>query len=225
MNDSFFAVAKESVFVAGSDNFASKISTGFASYGLTSAQATAYGTVNTTLQAAVVLANTPSTRTKSTVAAKAQARAAARFMASNLAKIIDGTPTVTDSMRIDLGLAVRGIPAPRPDPGTPNRFKAELGSDGSLTLAWKCNNPPRTSGTIYQVWRRIGATGEFQYLNGTGMKKFVDNTIPAGTSQITYQIQAVRSTAVGPWAQFNVTFGVTGETATVEEQAPMKMAA
>ena len=33
--------------------------------------------------------------------------------------------------------------------------------------------------------------------------------MPAGSSQVTYQIQAVRSTAVGPWAQFNVNFGVS----------------
>jgi hypothetical protein len=40
---------------------------------------------------------------------------------------------------------------------------------------------------------------------------------------VTYQIQAVRSTAVGPWAQFNVNFGVSSGgamTASVTEQPP-----
>ena len=60
---------------------------------------------------------------------------------------------------------------------------------------------------MYQICRRTAATGEFAYLGGAGEKKFVDTTVPAGAPQVTYQIQAVRSTAVGPWAQFNVNFG------------------
>jgi len=59
----------------------------------------------------------------------------------------------------------------------------------------------------------------------------VDATIPAGSSQVTYQMQAVRSTAAGPWAQFNVNFG-TGAgagagamSAAVVETAEIKRAA
>jgi len=66
--------------------------------------------------------------------------------------------------------------------------------------------------------------GEFTYLGGTGMKEFTDATIPAGSAQVTYQIQATRTTAVGPWAQFNVNFGVSsgGEmTASVSETPKM----
>ena len=43
---------------------------------------------------------------------------------------------------------------------------------------------------VYQVYRRATATGEFTYLGGSGAKTFVDSTIPAGSSQVTYQIQA-----------------------------------
>ena len=79
---------------------------------------------------------------------------------------------------------------------------------------------PAPVGTIYQVSRRTGATGAggaFVAVGGTGTRSFVDPTVPAGAAAVTYQIQAVRSTAVGPWAQFNVNFGVsgTGMTATV----------
>lgn len=106
-------------------------------------------------------------------------------------------------------------PGPVPAPGQPTGFAAALGADGTVTITWKCANPPGSTGTIYQVWRRIGAAGEFSYAGGTGAKKFVDATIPAGSTGVTYQIQAVRSTAVGPWAQFNVNFGVgTGGTVT-----------
>jgi hypothetical protein len=84
------------------------------------------------------------------------------------------------------------------------------------------------AGTVYQVGRRIGGAGEFTYCGGAGAKKFLDETIPAGSSQVTYQIQAVRSTAVGEWAQFNVNFGIgTGGamTTSVTESSPTKIAA
>jgi hypothetical protein len=85
---------------------------------------------------------------------------------------------------------------------------------------------------MYQVYRRIGGgsgdgAGEFTYLGGSGSKKFVDSTVPAGSSQITYQIQAVRSTAVGAWEQFNVNIGTntgTGAMTASVEKAP-KLAA
>ena len=101
-------------------------------------------------------------------------------------------------------------PSPKPPPGTPTDFVVTLGADGALHLKWKCANPPGATGTIYQVWRRIGSGGggEFGYLGGTGTKSIVDATVPAGSAGVTYQIQAVRSTVTGPWAQFNVNFGV-----------------
>ena len=77
--------------------------------------------------------------------------------------------------------------------------------------------------------RKVGE-GAFEYLGGAGEKKWTDSTLPAGATQITYQIQAVRSTAVGPWAQFNVNFGVGNNggpvALSVVEQTPSpKMAA
>src|SRR5439155_25688357 len=103
---------------------------------------------------------------------------------------------------------------------------ATIKQTGGLELAWKCPNPPGSSGTIYQVWRRATPLAEFEYLGGSGDKRFADTTIPAGSSQVTYQIQAVRSTAVGDFAQFNVNFGVSGGTltATVEDAGVKKAA-
>ena len=60
------------------------------------------------------------------------------------------------------------------------------------------------------------------------VKEFTDQTVPAGSSQVTYQIQAVRSTAAGPWAQFNVNFGTSsGGTmiSSITESTPTKIAA
>ena len=48
----------------------------------------------------------------------------------------------------------------------------------------------------------------FQYLGGVGTKKFLDNTLPAGPSPIIYQIQGVRTTAIGTAQEFIVNIGV-----------------
>lgn len=120
-------------------------------------------------------------------------------------------------------LASIGPPAkrsPKGEPGRPDRLAWGLGQEGALTLTWKCRNPRGSKGTIYQVWRRMDG-GPLEYLGQSGTKRFVDATVPQGTARITYQIQAVRSTAVGPWAMFNVNFGVRGGTGI----APMLKAA
>ena len=109
--------------------------------------------------------------------------------------------------------ALANVAAPAPytpkgPPGAPNEFKAALGGNGAVELSWKCKNPPGTSGTMYQIYRRTSDVGPFTFLGGSGSRKFIDNSLPAGTTVITYMIQAMRSTSVGPWVQFNVNFGL-----------------
>lgn len=115
MDRSFF-YGTDAEIASGSANFSTKISATPTAYGLTAAQATAYAAVNTAYQTAYTTAITPATRTKGAVAAKNDAKDALREMASDLAKIIDGTPTVTDQQKIDLGLAIRKTPSPNPAP-------------------------------------------------------------------------------------------------------------
>ncbi|CAN5644026.1 hypothetical protein BH09PLA1_BH09PLA1_34570 [soil metagenome] len=99
-------------------------------------------------------------------------------------------------------------------PGTPTEFTYMLDTRGALKLRWKCKNPRGAVGTIYEVRRSIGMEGELTFLGTTGQKRLIDDTIPAGTSRIVYQIRAIRSTAVGDWAMFNVSFGTTSASAT-----------
>jgi hypothetical protein len=98
-------------------------------------------------------------------------------------------------------------PAPVAPPGTPTGFAVELLADGTLRLSWRCKHPRRSHGTMYQVYRRTAADEAFAYLGGAGQKTFVDATLPVGVPQVTYQVRAVRSTAVGPWARHIVNFG------------------
>lgn len=115
--------------------------------------------------------------------------------------------TAGDNVYVLAQIPAPALPSPVGAPGTPTDFAVKLFQDGSLELVWKCANPAGCTGTIYQVYRRVEAEGEFTYIGGSGDRKFVDATIPAGATAVTYQIQGVRSTAVGNWAQFNVNFG------------------
>lgn len=106
------------------------------------------------------------------------------------------------------------IPAPLPPsevppPGTPFDFKVEILQNGALRLTWKCDNPEGASGTIYEVFR--GAQGSTpSYVGSTGIKEFVDDTLPRSAVPISYQFTAVRSTRRGDPATLTVSFGVAG---------------
>lgn len=104
-------------------------------------------------------------------------------------------------------LPAPSTPTPVTTLGTPHDFKAELAGDGSLILKWKCANP-RATGTVYQVWRKLDGDAQFSYLGGIGTKSFTDAELPSGTASVLYKVQAVRSTAEGPWATFTVLIGM-----------------
>lgn len=106
------------------------------------------------------------------------------------------------------------IPAPQspsevPPPGTPFDFRVEILQNGALRITWKCDNPEGTSGTIYEVFR--GAVGStLSYVGSSGIKEFVDDTLPRSAVPISYQFTAVRSTRRGDPAVLTVSFGVAG---------------
>jgi hypothetical protein len=111
--------------------------------------------------------------------------------------------------------ALAEIPAPAtpgtvPPPGTPFMFTVGLLQSGAIELKWKCENPSGTSGTIYEIKRTIGSgpSATTTFVGATGVKSFIDDTLPVGSSPVTYQITAVRSTTRGNPAQFTVSFGI-----------------
>ena len=65
-----FYFGADADIVAGSDNFATLISSGPTTYGLVAAQSTAFGLLNTALQSAYTTAITPETRTSVSISAK-----------------------------------------------------------------------------------------------------------------------------------------------------------
>lgn len=209
---------------SGARNFSALISRSPSSYGLSESQASDYAAIASTWMSAYEAAVDPMTRTKGKIAAKEDALQAVRIATGRLAKIIDGTATVSDQQKIDLGLSVRGPRRKLGAPGTPSDIKVTLSATGALTLTWKCTNPG--PGTIYEIHRSV-AGGAKTYLGSTGQKKFTDDTLPA-SSRVTYTIQAVRSRAKGEWASFNVNFGVgptSAATTPKSDVATVKLAA
>ena len=204
MPSSFFT-GTEAELYSGTKNFATIISTDFASYGITSAQATNYQTVSDNFVAAYDALKVPSTRTKAATAAKNTAKIFLKLAISDLSRIIEGQSTVTDEQKVLLGLNVRKTPGPVDAPGTPTDFSATLRTDGALLLKWKCVNPANAVGVIYQLYRVVDG-GELTS-GGAGKRMFIDSTVPMGTSTVTYTIQATRTTTVGVAADFLVKFG------------------
>ena len=133
----------------------------------------------------------------------------------------------------DIGVYVRAqIPPPAtkstaPPPGTPTTFGTRLLGDGTLRLTWKCDNPRGTAGTVYEVLRSVGEgpVGEMEYLGTVGAKSFTDTTIPAGATNLVYQITALRSTRRGNPARFTVRFGGVANVGGAGSQRPPRIAA
>jgi hypothetical protein len=106
--------------------------------------------------------------------------------------------------------ALAQIPAPsgrKPasSPGTPSKFEVEVDNTGALHIKWENNN---ATGCVYNIYRMLATETEFSFLFGVGRKKFTDHTVPGGTAQVQYQVQAVRSTGVSDWGLFVVRLGV-----------------
>src|SRR5688572_12047548 len=112
-----FFPSREADIVTWSNNFDSLITATPIPYGLTAAQATAYGAKHDAFVAAHQTANDPATRSPSAIVAKDVAKAALAAEARMLARIIQATPSVTAQQKSDLGLTIRSSePTPIPPP-------------------------------------------------------------------------------------------------------------
>ena len=115
MARSFFP-GTDALLLAWSNNFRTLTSANPATYGLSVGQATQYATLDTLWAASYQAAIDPITRTKGKVAAKDQARHDLKVNARLLAKVVEGQASVTNEMKVNLGLNVRAMPVPIPPP-------------------------------------------------------------------------------------------------------------
>ncbi len=139
-----------------------------------------------------------------------QATDAMAELASNIIRQAKSTAAVEGNQVYSLAM----IPSPSgPTPintlGEVRDVTSSLDSIGAIHLKWKCTNPRGATGTVYQIWRRIGANAKLEFVATAGKKMFVDNTVPAGTAVVIYKLRPVRSTAIGNWTTYTVQFGGT----------------
>lgn len=162
-----------------STNFSTKISAGAVSYGLTTALATAYATLHGSFMSAHAAASVPGTRSRSLVSAKDTAKAALLANARYLYQIVQGTPSVTNSQRDDLGITVRKTsPTPTPPPSDPPALIVQNVNGWTVRIrladstdAARRGKPPGVAGA--SIFSFVGATppadiGAWKFEGNTG---------------------------------------------------------
>jgi hypothetical protein len=109
--------SRESELVVWMQNFAGQVTEDPARYGLTEAQGTQLGTLNTNFQQNYDLANHPQTRSPTNIEAKNVAKRELIAYTRQLVEVIQGQPSTTDTQRRTLGITVRDSdPTPVPPP-------------------------------------------------------------------------------------------------------------
>lgn len=113
------------------------------------------------------------------------------------------------------GLADIEAPQPRsrnaPPPGQPFELRAEINSDGSLTLRWKNSNPQGVSNVVYQIRRALNNSTNFVLFDTVGERSFTDTSFPGGTNSVSYIVTGKRGNQTGqPSSVFTARFGVGG---------------
>jgi hypothetical protein len=114
----------------------------------------------------------------------------------------------------DARIPSRRDASPLPAPGVPFRFESRLLEDGALKVSFECDNRAeggrRLRGVTYVVERRDGEDGPFVYVETALERRFLDETIPLGTTTVTYRVTAQTSTRRGHPALKTVNFGGGG---------------
>lgn len=82
-------------------------------------------------------------------------------------------------------LALAAIPPTKtrseiPRPGTPTRLTTTIDGVGNIKLMWTCKNPRGSEGTQYRLYRRASSNVLFEMIGQSGLKQFVDATVPRG---------------------------------------------
>lgn len=188
-----------------------------ASIGLTAAQATTFKNAALAADAAFAARENAANAAKAATLNQTTAVGAMRTVAGDTLRAIKAFAEAQANPAAVYALAqipAPAVPSPRPAPGRPFDFKVTLNPGGSISLRWKCQNPPGTSGTVYHIYRRVGG-GEVPAtdLGTIGLREFTDTTVPASGAAVgvTYIVQAQRAELLGEASlPLTVQFGIGG---------------
>lgn len=188
-----FLPSSDAALLAWSLNFNTLITATPTAFGLTAGLATAYGALHTAYATALAAAD-PAIRSKPAVATKDSARGALKNNARLLAKIVEGTASVTNAQKLSLGLTVRAQPSPIPVPADAPALDIVSVSGRTVSIrlhdadnASKRGKPPGVDGAA--VFSFVGATAPddpsaYKFEGNTTRTTFdvvFPNTVAAGT--------------------------------------------
>lgn len=116
-------------------------------------------------------------------------RTATKALFAEIVRQVQITPSVTDSLRAELGITIRKPPV-RQTPKRPENLTGMVQPSGqSVKLKWSANG--NTYPTIYRVEQKIGATGEWTQVELCTAAKCVV-ALPAA-AQVSYRVIAQRN--------------------------------
>ncbi len=169
MGKSFFT-SSETLLYTGSENFITRlVAGGLGAFGITAAQIATYQTANDLFAVKYLACSAVDTRTRALVSEKNAARTSLRALASDYAKIIDATPTVSDAQKLELGLSVRKLPTPILPPDTAPDLEVVSVRGRSVTVKLRDSVTGRRG-------RPVGAAGAAVF-------SCVSPTVPTTTEQ------------------------------------------
>jgi hypothetical protein len=174
-----FVPSRDPALLAFGADYSAQITAAPTSLGLTAAIATELASRQAAFAAALAASTNPATRGGSTVQAKNTAKASLVAYIRQTARTIQGTPTVTDQQKYDLGLTIRNAhPSPVPPPAhapvlavksvtgrvvkftlrdaTSERRGKPAGVSGATVLSYVGATPPDALGS----WKFEGSTGK-----------------------------------------------------------------
>jgi hypothetical protein len=191
--------------------------------GLTAGQLTSLGTITTATRTAYNAAQAARNASKAATNTLNTSASGMRELASDLIRTIKAfadlqtTPgTVYSLAQIPQPLP----PTPMPAPGKPTDFQVVLEPGGSITLSWAGEFSSASSGSFYNVFRKLPGQTGFTMLGGASgstteqrRMRFTDGSVPssaAGTGA-SYIVQGQRGTNMGLASDIlTVEFGVDG---------------
>ena len=122
----------------------------------------------------------------------------------------DNQPTLAqrDAIYAACSITPPANPTAQPAPNTPTNVAADPNANGTVTIKWKAT---ANNGSVYIVFRKLAGNNQFTQVGLVSTKKFIDSTVPAGTTSCQYQVQAVRNNQTSTASQpVSVQFGAGG---------------
>lgn len=180
--------------------------------GLTAAQATALGTAITAARAAHDAAQAARIAAKNaTIGQTSNVRTMSTLGADAISFIkAFANSQATDALR-DAVYQAASVPPPAPatppgPPTAPTMVTGDPNADGTVTLKWEGSTANQT---FFTVWRKVGNNTQFFQVGAIATKKFVDDSVPSGTPNVTYFVRAQRNSEASPDSdQTVVNFGI-----------------